>query len=321
MNTFGNIFRFHIFGESHGKAVGVVIDGCPPGIEISETDFLADLKRRKSGARGTTKRIEPDKPQIISGVFNGTTTGSPITIIFENTNTRAKDYKEFENMPRPGHADFVAKVKYKGFNDERGGGHFSGRLTLGIVATGVIAKKILKNIEIKANLLEVGGNKNIEQAIENAIQKKDSIGGIIECRVKNVPIGLGEPFFDSIESKISHLIFSIPAINGIEFGSGFASGKLFGSQCNDIIKNKTGLTQTNHAGGINGGISNGNDIYFRVVVKPTSSIGIVQKTYNFKTKKKESLIIKGRHDVCIALRVPVIIEAATAIVLCDLAYF
>ncbi len=317
MNSFGRIFRISIFGESHGKSVGVIIDGCPAGITISEDDFLKDLRRRKSGAKGTTPRIEADKPNILSGIFNGKTTGSPITISFENTNTKSGDYSDFKAIPRPGHADFVAEHKYKGSQDYRGGGHFSGRITLGLVAAGTIAKKILKLVEIKSVLTEVGGSADIEKAVEKAVAENDSIGGIIECKISNVPVGLGEPFFDSVEANISHMVFSIPAIKGIEFGAGFNVAKMYGSVCNDLILDASGKTATNNSGGVNGGITNGNDIVFRVAVKPTSSIGKAQKTYNFATDKIEEIEVVGRHDACIALRVPVIIEAVSAIVLAD----
>ncbi len=317
MNTFGRIFRIHIFGESHGDSVGVVVDGCPPGIEITGEDFKTDLLRRKSGAKGTTSRKEDDIPQVISGIYNNFTTGSPITVLFKNADTRSSDYN-FRQHPRPGHADFVADKKYNSFNDDRGGGHFSGRITVGLVAAGVIAKNIIKETSIKAKLTEAGGSKNISKTVDEAVKTGDSIGGIIECTVKNIPTGLGEPFFDSVESLISHAVFSIPGIKGIEFGSGFDAARMKGSEHNDLIINKKGRTNTNNAGGINGGITNGNEIVFLVAVKPTSSISLPQETYNFKTKKSETLEIKGRHDACIALRIPVIIEAVTACVLADL---
>ncbi len=317
MNSFGNNFRLTIFGESHGVAIGVVVDGCPPGIPLEEKDFDADLQRRKAGTKGTTTRIEADIPQIKSGVFNGKTTGAPILIEFENFNSQSKDYANIVNHPRPGHADFIANKKYHGFQDYRGGGHFSGRLTLGLVAAGVIAKKILNEIKITAKLTEVAGNKNIDEAINNAIKTKDSVGGIIECVAENVSVGLGEPFFNSMESQISHLAFSIPGIKAIEFGAGFTSSKMKGSEFNDVIIDEKGTTKTNHSGGINGGISNGNNLVFRVAVRPTASINLPQETYNFENNRIETIEIEGRHDICIALRVPVIIEAVTAIVLSD----
>lgn len=325
MNSFGRNFRVNIFGESHGPMVGITIDGCLPGISISESDFLIDLSRRKGGVvAGTTSRTETDKPIFLSGVFNGFTTGAPLTIAFENNNTQPKDYEALRAIPRPGHADFVAAKKFNGFEDYRGGGHFSGRLTVCLVAAGVVAKKMIEKInvhspiQISAEIMEVGGEADIEKAIETAIKNQDSIGGIIGCKVKNLPIGNGSPFFDSIESLISHAVFSIPAIKGIEFGSGFSAAKMKGSEHNDSIINETGATSSNHAGGISGGLSNGNDIEFRVVVKPTSSTPKLQESYNIVTNQIEPFAIKGRHDLCIALRVPPVLEAVTALVVVDL---
>jgi chorismate synthase len=318
MNSFGVLFRVSIFGESHGPSIGVIIDGCPPGIAISEEDFLHDLARRQSGAEGTTKRHEPDRPEILSGVYNGLSTGSPITIQTRNKDKISSDYDEFKNIPRPGHADFTARIKYSEFSDTRGGGHFSGRITWGLVAAGVIAKKICSNVTVTAKLISAGGNADIQKAISEAMAINDSIGGIIECRISNPPVAVGEPFFSSLESVISHLVFSIPAIKGIEFGSGFGSAAMKGSQHNDPIVDEHGKTATNNAGGINGGISNGNEILFRVAVKPTSSTGVEQKTFNFESRKMESLRVQGRHDTCIAMRMPVIVESAAVIALADL---
>jgi chorismate synthase len=317
MNSFGRIFRISIFGESHGKAVGIVVDGCPPGITLAEKDLQPDLARRKSGAKGTTSRREDDKPFILSGVHNGKTTGSPIAVLFHNADVISSDYDMLRDVPRPGHANFVATKKYDGFSDIRGGGHFSGRLTLGLVTAGVIAKKIINPIHVKAELIEAGGEKNIDKAIQRAIENNDSIGGIIECRSRNMPVGLGEPFFDSVESLISHLVFCIPGVKAIEFGSGFKAAAMTGIQHNDPIITISGKTKTNHAGGINGGITNGNDLVFRIAVKPTASISKTQHTMNTKIRKMVDLEVKGRHDLCIALRIPVIVEAATAIVLAD----
>lgn len=318
MNSFGRIFRISIFGESHGKAVGVTVDGCPAGLALSSSDFEADLSRRKSGAKGTTPRKETDLPELISGVYEGKTTGAPLTILFENANIKPSDYNNLLKQPRPGHADYVAAKKFGGFTDYSGGGHFSGRLTLALVAAGVIGKKLIAPITINAQIIEAGGNKNMEEAVENALKSNDSIGGIVECRAVNMPVGLGEPFFDAVESLISHLVFAIPAIKGIEFGSGFEAAKMRGSHHNDVILSAEGQTRTNNAGGINGGITNGNDLVFRVAIKPTSSIGLAQQTFNFETNTVEELKVVGRHDACIALRIPPIIEAATAIVLADL---
>lgn len=318
MNTFGRAFRVSIFGESHGEQVGVVIDGCPAGISLSAEDFSTDIDRRKPGHAGTTKRQEPDVPHLLSGVYKGKTTGAPITIAFYNTNTRSEDYEHLRNVPRPGHADFVLNAKYGGHNDPRGGGHSSGRLTVALVAAGVVAKKTLGGMEVRAMLTEAGGNTDIEKAIAAAVAKQDSIGGIITCEVSGLPVGLGEPFFDSAESMISHVVFSVPAIKAIEFGSGFAAARMTGSDHNDAITNATGKTATNNAGGINGGITNGNPLVFRVAVKPASSTPQVQQTWNGNSQSVAPLEVKGRHDLCIALRAPVAIEAATAIALADL---
>ncbi|MFO7868854.1 MAG: chorismate synthase [Bacteroidales bacterium] len=318
MNSFGRVFRVSLFGESHGVQIGVVVDGCPAGISLSEDDLSEDFARRRAGGRGTTPRIEPDLPRIVSGVFNGKTTGAPITIVFENTNTKSGDYSNLWDQPRPGHADFTGQRKYGKYNDPRGGGHFSGRITLGLVAAGVIAKKIIAPTSVTATLIEAGGTNNIAEAVEKAIEENDSIGGVIECVCAHVPATLGEPFFDSAEALISHMIFAVPATKGIEFGSGFAAAGMKGSEHNDEIVDADGATQTNYAAGINGGITNGNDIVFRVPVKPTSSIGKEQNTFNFKSQSVERLKIEGRHDACIALRIPVVIESATAIALADM---
>jgi chorismate synthase len=318
MNSFGVVFRVSIFGESHGPAIGINIDGCPPGIMLEPEDFMPDLRRRQSGSTGTTKRREPDVPELLSGVYNGFTTGAPITIMTRNSDKISSDYDEFKEIPRPGHADFVSGYKYSGYADMRGSGHFSGRITWGLVAAGVIAKKIAPSAGINATLISAGGQKDIEKAVREAIELNDSIGGIIECRISGAPVGLGEPFFYSFESAVSHIIFSIPAIKGIEFGIGFAAASMRGSQHNDPFIDSNGKTSTNNAGGINGGITNGNEIVFRVVVKPTSSTGVDQITYNFTEGKMTSLKVKGRHDTCIALRIPVIVEAAAAIAMADL---
>lgn len=324
MNSFGKNFSVQIFGQSHGEYVGLTIDGCPPGINITPEDFKEDIERRKPGAKGTTPRKEDDIPEIISGVFNGKSAGSPITILFKNSNTRSGDYEKQRAVPRPGHADFVAHQKFKGFEDFRGGGHFSGRLTVALVAAGVVAKKVIesfstdKKIKVNATILEIGGEKDLEKGLQKAVDAKDSIGGIIECKVSNLPIGLGEPFFNSAESLISHAVFSIPAVKGIEFGAGFAAAKMFGIEHNDAIINADGTTATNNAGGIVGGITNGNQLVFRIVVKPTSSTPKEQQTLNVETGNVESFSVKGRHDLCIALRVPVVLESVTAMVLADL---
>ncbi len=480
MNNFGRIFRISLFGESHGECVGVTIDGCPAGLSISPEDLAADLERRKGGKhKGTTPRQEEDFPIFKSGIFNGKTTGFPVTILFDNKNTRSGDYEKQRSIPRPGHADWVAHQKFGGNEDYRGGGHFSARMTAGIVAAGAIAKKLLtfaetspqtplqkrgasgdpgmpgyitnstdnwrhlslfakqnrksptpaedklwqevrnrkvhgfkfrrqhpvngfipdficlekklileidggyqseeeqrsydeirtkwlaagsyrmlrftnedvlnsignvveaigkellsetgspsplgrelegevaEVISIKAEVTEIGGEKDLEKGLQKAIDAKDSVGGIVECRVNGLPVGLGEPWFDSVESVLSHILFAIPAVRGVEFGTGFAAAGMFGSHHNDAIDDMKGKTRTNHAGGIVGGISNGNELVFRLAIKPTSSTPKEQNSLNWDTGETEDFSIKGRHDLCVALRAPVIVEAVTAIVLAD----
>lgn len=382
MNAFGNIFRVSIFGESHGEQIGVVVDGLAPGIPLSEADFAADIARRRSGAKGTTPRVEADEPQILSGVYEGYTTGAPLAIVFHNTNTHSQDYEALLNVPRPGHADYTANLKYGGFQDPRGGGHFSGRLTLPVVAAGVIAKKLLfatiagatrgrVQFRCDARLVEIGGIADQTQwdaALDQAQKEGDSLGGVVECVVSGVPAGLGEPFWDSVESRLSHAIFAIPGVRGIEFGDGFAAARMKGSEHNDVYapagcgghghggchehgadhegcchehgegegcchggeehdheggccghhRNRLVTPATNHAGGVNGGITNGNPLVFRVAFKPTSSIAKAQETYDFTKGEMTSLQVPGRHDTCFALRTPVIVEAMAAIVLADL---
>lgn len=483
MNSFGRIFRVSIFGESHGESVGIVIDGVPAGLDLSADDLLPDLERRKGGKqKGTTPRQEADYPFFKSGLFNGKTTGFPIAIFFENNNTRSEDYNKQRSIPRPGHADWVAHQKFGGHEDYRGGGHFSARLTTGLVAAGAIAKKLLNHavktspqtplqrrgasgdsdkfgyitnsaaewkflseyakenrknpteaedklwqelrnrkvdgykfrrqhpiegyipdfaclekklvieidgdyhneeeqqqydkartkwldefkytllrftndealnqtgivlqkisdalkskghqlstagspsplerelegeVSIVARVTEIGGESDLEKGLQKAIDAKDSVGGIVECKVNGIPVGLGEPYFDSVESVLSHMLFTIPAVKGVEFGAGFAAAKMFGSQHNDAIENMQGKTATNHAGGIVGGITNGNELIFRLAIKPTSSTPKEQFSLNWDTEQMENFSIKGRHDLCVALRAPVIVEAVTAIVLAD----
>ena len=329
MNTFGRKYRVSIFGESHGELIGVVLDGVPAGLELSEQDFEQDILRRKSGAKGTTPRIEADQPCIVSGVFEGHTTGAPLTVTFRNTNTHSSDYSLFAAMPRPGHADLTAAIKWDDCQDPRGSGHFSGRLTLPIVAAGVVAKKILKDATIldetpcaavNARIVELGGISDSEQwqqAIDQAIREGDSLGAVVECEVPDIDPGYGEPFWDSVEARIAHAILSIPGVRGIEFGDGFKAAAMKGSEHNDPI-GEDGRPTKNGAGGVNGGITNGAPISFRVAFKPTSSIRKAQKTFNFQTGEVDVLEVPGRHDVCFALRAPVVVEAMTAIVLADL---
>mgnify|MGYP003291140078 FL=1 len=349
MNSFGRKFRVSIFGESHGELIGVVLDGVPAGLELSEQDFKQDILRRKSGAKGTTPRVEEDKPQIVSGVFEGHTTGAPLTIVFKNNNTHSSDYEQFAAMPRPGHADLTAAIKWDDCQDPRGSGHFSGRLTLPIVAAGVVAKKMLADAtilddtpvnEVNARIVEIGGvdfstslemtggalemtgrplemTGEAQKVLDQAIKDGDSIGAVVECVVSDIDLGYGEPFWDSVESVISHAIFSIPGVRGIEFGDGFKAAAMRGSEHNDPI-GPDGRPLKNGAGGVNGGITNGAPIVFRVAFKPTSSISRPQQTFNFQTGEMDTLAVKGRHDACFALRTPVIVEAMTAIALADL---
>jgi len=319
MNTFGRSFRLSILGESHGPCVGILLDGCPAGLALDPAEFLADLERRRGGgAPGTTPRREDDLPLIQTGLLRGRTTGAPILILFENRQVDSSAYEAIKSTPRPGHADWVALKKYGGFADMRGSGHFSGRLTTALVAAGVVAKKLLGPAVVEARLLEAGGSPDIERAVREAMAAQDSVGGLVECRVRGLPAGLGEPFFDSVESLVSHAVFAIPAIKGIEFGDGFQASKLRGSQVNDLLEDAEGHTSSNHAGGINGGITNGNELVFRVAVKPTSSIRAPQRTLDLATGRPTQLSMGGRHDACIALRAPVVVEAVTAAVLADL---
>ena len=368
MNTFGRKYRVSIFGESHGELIGVVLDGVPAGLELTPEDFTQDILRRKSGAKGTTPRIEADAPRIVSGVYDGVTTGAPLTIVFENTNTKSGDYSLFAAMPRPGHADLTAALKWDDCQDPRGGGHFSGRLTLPVVAAGVVAKKILQDATmldetpfagVNAHIVELGGiprkanglsnngqagaelasespeQKNAgclyqesvgslsqmpeewQAAIDAAIKEGDSLGAVVECTVPEIDPGYGEPFWDSVEATIAHAVFSIPGVRGLEFGDGFAAAAMKGSEHNDPI-GPDGRPVKNGAGGVNGGITNGAPISFRVAFKPTSSIRKPQQTFNFATGQVDTLEVPGRHDVCFALRAPVVVEAMTAIVLADL---
>lgn len=322
MNSWGNRFRVTLWGESHGTQVGVTIDGVPAGIALAESDFEADLARRRAGAAGTTPRKESDAPHIVSGIYMGFTTGAPLTVEFLNENTRSGDYASLASHPRPSHADWVAMKKFHGYNDPRGGGHFSGRITLALVTAGVVAKKILgSGVTFHTDIIEIGGSADKERfadIIESARMDRDSVGGVVECRAEGVAAGLGEPFFDSAESLMAHLLFSVPAVKGVEFGSGFAAARMRGSEHNDPIIDAEGHTSTNHAGGIVGGITNGNAIVVRAAVKPTASISREQMSFNCASGQVDSLVIKGRHDVCITLRAAVVVESAVAIALADL---
>lgn len=324
MNVFGKRFRVSVFGESHGRVIGTTVDGVTPGIPLCEEDFKDQLDRRRPGLPGTTARKEKDIPQIVSGVFNGVTTGAPLTILFENDDARSADYDLFADMPRPGHADFAASRKYA-FNDMRGGGHFSGRLTLPLVAAGVVADRMLKEKlglkwSVKASLASLGGERDSDkwkEMLDSAASEGDSLGGIVECVAEGLPVGLGSPFWDSVESLVSHAVFSIPGVRGIEFGDGFAASEMKGSEHNDPF-GPDGFPMKNGSGGVNGGLSNGAPLVFRVAFKPTSSIRKPQRTFNFRSGRMEELLIPGRHDVCFALRTPVVVESVTSIVIADL---
>lgn len=321
MNSFGRLFRITIFGESHGPATGVVMDGVPAGIPLCTEDFMADLARRRAGAPGTTPRREKDMPEFLSGLYRGHTTGAPLTIVFKNENVNTDDYLPFIDHPRPSHADLTATRKYGGYNDPRGGGHFSGRMTLPLVAAGVVAKKIMPAATFHTNLTAIGGctdPKQFEHIVAEASRRGDSVGGIVECCVDAAGTGLGEPFFDAAESIIGHLLFAIPAVKGVEFGAGFAAASSCGSENNDRIVSADGTTASNHDGGINGGITNGNSLVVRAAVKPTPSISRPQQTFHLAAGQTQTLSIAGRHDTCIALRAAVAVEAAVAIALADL---
>ena len=319
-NSFGRNFKIDIYGGSHTESLGVIISGVPAGIALTEADFEADLSRRRSGAKGTTPRKEGDVPHIVSGTEAGVTTGETFEVVFYNENTRSGDYDRLKNHPRPSHADLTARHKYGEDFDLRGGGIFSGRMTLLLVAAGVVAKKIAK-AEYTSRITELGGcrdNSKFDEIVAAAHRAGDSVGGVIECTVTGAGRDLGEPFFDSVESVAAHLLFSVPAVKGVEFGSGFAGVALSGSERNDRIIDAEGRTATNHEGGINGGITNGNPIVVRVAIKPTPSIAQPQDTYNFVSQSIEPLTIGGRHDACIVLRASVVIEAVMAIALAEL---
>ena len=317
MDTFGHRFQLEIFGASHAPSVGVTLRGVPASLPLSPDDFTADLLRRKSGAPGTTPRIEDDIPEIDDRrATNGT-----LTITFANRNYRNEDYRDFTDIPRPGHADYVALARYGSLRD----GWFSGRMTLPLVAAGVVAKKLIQPLTVEARLVEIGGVPADDKAavgrrLDAAAAEGDSLGALLECRCSHVPVGLGEPFFDSLESLLAHAVFSIPGIRGIEFGDGFAAAQMKGSEHNDPILDAAGHTARNGAGGINGGLSNGNPIVFRVAIKPTSSIRKPQRTFDFARGCLVDYSIPGRHDTCFALRVPPVVEAVTACVFADLSF-
>lgn len=320
-NSFGNILRVSIFGASHDTHVGILIEGMPAGVYLPAELFAADLERRRPQLHGETSRHESDTPHIEGLDDASRTTGAPIRILFRNSNTRSGDYSHLVEHPRPSHADLTQRRKYGEEYDLAGGGMASGRMTVALVAAGVAAKHLIPEVGFTTRLINVGGNDDsstFEATIADAARMGDSVGGIVECRATGVPYSLGEPFFDSAESVIAHLLFSIPGVKGVEFGDGFASVAKRGSERNDVIIDAEGKTLTNNEGGINGGITNGNDIVLRVAIKPTPSIAREQHTYNFTTHTSEPLIIGGRHDACIARRAAVVVEAMVALALADL---
>jgi len=349
-NIIGEMFRVISFGESHGKCVGVVVDGCPAGLKLSENDIQRDLDLRRPGASNlTTTRREEDRVEILSGVFNGYTTGAPICMVIWNRDVRSEDYESLRYTPRPSHADYFAYVKYGGFNDYRGGGRFSGRITAGFVMAGAVAKKLLKSlldVEITAYALEIGGEKaenftledarryryenecrapttqaavEMKKKILEAMSRGDSVGGIIECIVTGIPPGLGEPVFDALDSDLAKALFSIPAVKGVEFGAGFKAARMLGSEHNDplVVVDGEIKVEKNDAGGIVGGISTGAPLVFRVSVKPPSSIALKQKTVDLRKRLGTEISVGGRHDPCIVPRAVPVVEAMTALVLAD----
>ena len=353
-STWGNNIKISIFGESHSDAIGVSIDGLEPGFELNLDDIAFQMARRAPGNNEmSTSRHEKDIPEIISGFFNGKTTGTPLCAIIKNTNTRSQDYEKTKNLPRPGHADYTGFVKYNGFNDYRGGGHFSGRLTAPIVFAGAICRQILEKngIKIGAHIFQIADVRDkqfdftdiaektlnelrckalpfLDETKEDAAKQRilsaknnlDSVGGVIECAVTGLYSGIGNPMFDSVESVLSHLLFSIPAVKGVEFGSGFSFATMLGSEANDSFyyDNESVKTKTNNNGGINGGITNGMPVVFRTVIKPTPSIAKKQETIDISNERDAEIEICGRHDPCIVQRAIPVVEAVAAIAVYDL---
>ncbi len=320
-NSYGEILRVTIFGASHAESVGVDIEGVPQGLRLTEELFAADIERRRPMQRGDTPRHESDIPQIEGTDKEHLTTGGSIRISFRNNNIRSKDYTHLVYHPRPSHADLTQRRKYGQEADLAGGGIASGRMTVALVAAGVVAKQLIPNARFETKLIEVAGITDVsrfDSLIQEAHSDKDSVGGVVECRVEGVEASLGEPFFDSVESTVAHLLFSIPGVKGVEFGDGFAGCKKRGSERNDAIIDDKGTTLTNNEGGINGGITNGNPIIVRVAIKPTPSIGREQHSYDFSSGRIAPLTIGGRHDACIARRAAVVVEAMVALALADL---
>ena len=350
-NTFGTSVSLTVFGESHGPFIGAVLDGLAPGIEVNEDDIKHALTMRRPAGKISTARQEKDEYVIASGVFEGKTTGTPISIIIPNADTRSKDYKKTYGLARPGHADFASFCKYHGFEDYRGGGHFSGRVTSALVAAGAIARAALakKGIYIGTHIKELAGvpdrafgdlksdiddlytkvfpvlsekaEENMRAEIEKAAADGDSVGGLLETVVIGMPAGVGEPYFDSLESVISHMMFSVPGVKGVLFGAGMDFAKMRGSKANDAFRmddNGNVYTKTNNNGGVNGGITNGSPICFTTVIKPTPSIYKQQKTIDFVANEEKDICIEGRHDPCIAHRARIVVDSLTAIALCDM---
>lgn len=317
MNNFLNEINLQIFGSSHSNYIGGVLNGIPSGLKIDFDTIEKSIVSRKGGDDGTTPRVEEDNVIWMSGMVNGITTGLPIAFAVKNKNIKPEDYC-FKDTPRPGHSDFTQLMKYGIHADISGGGQSSGRMTIVLVIAGQIAKLLLPQVEAKATIKEIGGEYDYTKLVALTQEEGDSLGGIIECIVKYVPVGLGEPFFDSVESVLSHILFSIPGVKGVEFGAGFNAAKMKGSEFNDTIIDIKGTTKTNNSGGVNGGISNGNDIVFRVAFRPPSSIPKPQDTINLKTGEKVVLEVGGRHDVSYVLRTPIIIESVSYLVIADL---
>lgn len=320
MNTLGNLFRLTLSGESHGLGILLTLEGLPPGIALDSVDFATPLARRRAAEKGTTPRKETDPLQFLTGVYKGCTTGAPLSIFVTNNDTHPQDYEQFMDIPRPGHADFVVRSKYFSHSDPRGGGMFSGRLTVALVLAGTLARTLLlkKGISIEAKVDTIGGRKDWEAILQDAIRDGDSLGGTVVCNIEGVHIGLGEPFFYSLESLLSHALFSIPGVRALEFGNGFEGCAMRGSEFNDPLVATDGTTRTNHCGGIVGGLSNGNPIQFTVGFRPAASIAKPQSAFNLRTQTEETLSVKGRHDPCFVLRCPVIVESVAAMVLYDL---
>lgn len=346
----GRLFRVSLFGESHGRGVGVLIEGCPPGLRITEDYLAKELARRRPGARYTSPRREEDRPEILSGVFRGRTTGAPIVVFIANRDIDSSFYEEIRHTPRPSHADYAARVKYWGFNDYRGGGIFSGRITAGLVAAGAVAKALLvtHGIRIYSYITRIGpvearvqaqdtedfrqrieespvrcpdpeASNLMEEQLKRVLEEGDSLGGIVETTVFNLPVGLGDPPIDTLDGDLAKALFVIPGLKAVEFGAGFRLASARGSEVNDpwILRDGRLATETNNSGGINGGISNGMPLVFRVAFKPTSTIRKPQKTVDLRTGRPATIRGKGRHDPCIAVRAVPIVEAVTSIVLAD----